>query len=196
MKKIASTIALLCLLLCMTACTNSGSTTTEPVSSNPASTPAEIDPATEPETDPETEGESTYSVGDTVELKHWSITLDNFELTAKIDGDYSVSYSPEDGAKYGVVSLTVVNNDTTTDTFLPTFSLNDDVVAKIYSGEYEFSASNLLGHSSDMHDTSLNPLMSSSGIIAFEVPDSIAESDAPLVLTLSCSRTTISFELR
>ena len=40
MKKIASTIALLCLLLCMTACTNSGSTTTEPVSSNPASTPA------------------------------------------------------------------------------------------------------------------------------------------------------------
>ena len=181
MKKIASTIALLCLLLCMTACTNSGSTATEPVSSNPASTPAEIDPATEPETDPETEGKSTYSVGDTVELTHWSITLDNFELTAKIDGDYSVSYSPEDGAKYGVVSLTVVNNDT---------------AAKIYSGEYEFSASNLLGHSSDMHDTSLNPLMSSSGIIAFEIPDSIAESDAPLVLTLSCSRTTISFELR
>ncbi len=188
MKKIASIATLLCLLLGMAACTNSGTATIDPDPS--AST------HTLPETAPETEGESTYSVGDTAELEHWSITLDNFELTTKIDGDYSVSYSPEDGAKYGVVSLTVVNNDTTSDTFLPSFAMNDDVKGKIYSGEYEFSASNLLGYSSDMHDASLNPLMSSSGIIAFEIPDTIAESEEPLVFMLTCSTETISFELR
>ena len=192
MKRIASIATLLCLLLGMAACTNSGTATTDPDPS--ASTPSLTETA--PETEPETEGESTYSVGDTAELKHWSITLDNFELTTKIDGDYSVSYSPEDGAKYGVVSLTVVNNDTTSDTFLPSFAMNDDVKCKIYSGEYEFSASNLLGYSSDMHDTSLNPLMSSSGIIAFEIPNTIAESEEPLVFTLTCSTETISFELR
>lgn len=200
MKKAVSIIVLLCLLLSMAACANlyAPISNQTPSSSTPTSTGAASEPEAETETEPpaQTEDDTALHVGDTVELEHWSVTLDNFELVTKIDGDYYSSFYPKDGSKYGVVSLTATNNGTTADTFLPSFSLGDDVRCLILSGEYEFSASNLLGHSDDMHDTTMNPLMSSSGIIAFEIPDSIAESEAPLLFAISCDDTYVSFALR
>lgn len=197
MKKCFAAILALIILFALAACTTGEPGTQSPSAQDPAasSTPdTTLEETTEPSVEPETL--PTYSVGDTADLGHWTITLDGFELTAEIEGDYSTVFYAEEGAKYGVVSLTVVNNDTSADTFLPSFSLGDDVRATIYSGEYTFSATSLLGHSDDMHDKFLNPLMSGSGLVAFQIPDTIADSTDPLTLTITCSGDEISFALR
>lgn len=135
-------------------------------------------------------------VGDTAELGDWSITLEAFEFLDRIDSSFNTYAAPDEGCRFGVVSLSVKNNATRTASFLPTFSTSSSVRAKIMCGEYEFSATNLLAHSEDLHDETLNPLVTLSGIIAFNIPESVAGGADPLMLVLTESKNTLEFTLR
>lgn len=135
-------------------------------------------------------------VGDTAELGDWSITLENFEFLDRIDNSFNTYAAPDEGCRFGVVSLSVTNNATSAASFLPTFSTSSSVRAKIMCGEYEFSATNLLAHSEDLHDEMLNPLVTLSGIIAFNIPESVADGADPLMLVLTEGKNALEFILR
>lgn len=130
--------------------------------------------------------EAILSVGEMTTLGDWEITLNSYEVTDSIKATYG-SFSPDEGNKYVSVELTIKNIGTTADTFLPSFSFgNKDISAKIkYQEKYEYTASNLLAHDSDLHDKTTNPLSSLTGIIAFEIIEEAAISDElTFVLTL------------
>ena len=56
--------------------------------------------------------------------------------------------------------------------------MGKDIKAKLVYGEYDFSSTNLLGYSEDLHNTALNPLSSKTGVIAFSVTKDIADLSA------------------
>lgn len=196
MKKLmASMLAALLVLLC--ACEASTPTITDhpPATAGNAETgqAEENVPASEPESTPEP---SALSVGEEVALNNWLITVTSFDVVSEIAGDYGY-FSPDEGNQFGVVSLSVTNNGKEADTFLPSFAFGSDVRAKIlYDTDYEYTSTSLLAHSSDMHDSSMNPLTSQSGIIAFQLPDVVVDGDGSLVLVFSAELESVEFVLR
>ena len=175
------------LLFALTACGNTTQQVTSD-SANPGASQSEA-PVDTPEV-------SAYAVGDTVELNDWSIELTAFEFADKIDGDFNMYVSPDEGCKFGVAHLSITNNAKEAANFLPTLSLSGDVRARVLCGEYEFSPTNLLSIGDDLHDETLNPLVTVSGIIAFNVPDSVVDGADPLILALEESGETLEFTLR
>lgn len=108
-----------------------------------------------------------------------------------------MKFDPDSGNQYAVVSMTVENTGKTSASFLPTFSMNEDVSAKIiYNKDYEYSATQLLGYDLDLHDSSLNPLTSKSGNIAFEVPAAVVTGSESIVIVFSQGDDSIEFTLR
>lgn len=94
-----------------------------------------------------------------------------------------------------MVTLSVKNTTTAADTFLPSFSKRNDVRAKLlYQTEYEFSATNMLGHSDELHDTTLNPLSSIEGLIAFQIVEEEAVPEE-LELVLSQGKESVTYRL-
>lgn len=144
-----------------------------------------------PESDspsPEPDDADTYVLGDTITLGNWEITVTDFSFKAELESDYStITYPAGEGNQYGVAYVTVTNTGTEADNFLPTYSFSSkDVRAKIYyQDEYEYSGTIILGYSKDLHDSHMNPLTEKTGILAFSVPDSVADDDGKLVLTFS-----------
>lgn len=141
------------------------------------------------------QGASIFAVGDTVSLGEWEITLDAYEVVDSIAWNYG-TFTPDEGDKYVVAHLTVRNNGTNADTFLPTYPISfEDVVAKIlYQDTYEFTASRLLGYDADIHDHTINPLSTNTGIVAFSVVEDAALADG-LILNLSLGLDDINFAL-
>lgn len=161
-----------------------------PVVSTPTPTPA---PTPEPTPEPSA---ANLAVNDSVDLGDWNITVTGFELTTRIDNGYTY-FSPDDGNQYAVVSVSVVNNGKQSASFLPSFSMGDDIRAKIYyNGDYEYSSVQLLAYDKDLHDESMNPLTSKDGVIVFTVPDAVANGDESLVITFSLGSDKATFDLK
>ena len=118
---------------------------------------------------------SAQSLGETVTLDKWEITVNSAEAAERIENSAYTSFTPDEGNVYIVVNVTIKNIDTNSATFLPSFSMNKDIKAKLVYGDYEFSTTNLLGYSEDLHNTTLNPLSSKTGVIAFSVTKEIAD---------------------
>ena len=141
--------------------------------------------------------DSILSIGDEGSLKDWTIVVTNAEVTDSIKENDYYGFSPEEGNKYLAIDITANNKGKNAATFLPSYGLGDDISAKIlYQGEYEFSATNLLGYSKSIFDTSVNPLSTKSGMVAFELPDSIASADEELILVISAGKTNLQFKVR
>lgn len=141
--------------------------------------------------------DSVLSIGDEGSLKDWTIIVTNAEVTDSIKENDYYGFSPEEGNKYLAIDITATNNGKNAATFLPSYGLGDDISAKVlYQGDYEFSATNLLGYSKSIFDTSINPLSTKSGMVAFELPDSVASADEELILVISAGKTNLQFKVR
>lgn len=153
-----------------------------------------LDSVTVPEK-PQTETVA-FSVGESAELDSWSISVTGFEFLTRIDDGYGY-FEPGEGNQFGVVSVSVTNNGTEADSFLPSFGFGDDVVAKImYDGQYEYSATQLLAYDADLHDEFLNPLSSASGVIVFELPDTVVNGTESLTIAFTSGSNSTEFTLR
>ena len=126
------------------------------------------------------EEETLYNIGDTISIDDWEITVNSVEVTDKISnktyGAIETYFSPDEGNKYVVFNMTVKNISTDSSTFLPYVSL-DGIRVKIEYGNYEFSASNLMGYDDDLHSTSLNPLSTATGIVAFDIVEDVVKNN-------------------
>lgn len=192
-------LALFCaMVLLLSACGAGGHKGSQQPKETPvAETTQTPDPTPTPEPTPTPAPEEILlAVGDSAALKDWGIVVSDFYFAKQIDyGDFFY-YSPEDGCRYAVVSAQITNNGKESQTFLPSFSTNSDVRADIYyAGEYEYSATVLL-MDEDLHNTTLNPLTSKSGIIVFELPEMIETSEEDLILTFSAGWDEVSISLR
>ena len=135
-------------------------------------------------------------MGQTAPLNNWNITVSNMQILESIDDGYG-SFVPEEGNKYLLVTVTAENTGKEADTFLPSFGLNDDVSTKVLYGDgYEFSLTQLLGYSKDLINSTINPLSSKEGDIAFELPNSVADSTEPLIIEFSAGNNNVDFALR
>ena len=197
-KLVCATLAGLYLVSGLTGCSGSSSSSEATMGYSTATAPEAAIASSSPEVQAAPEPEAAaFAVGETSTLGDWGITVSGFEVKDRIDSDYGTYFSPENGNRFGVVSLTVTNNGKSSASFLPSFSLSDDVSAKIYFGDgYEYSATSLLGHDQDMHDATLNPLTSKEGIIAFDLPNAVTNSEDLLVFTLSAGSESVTYALR
>lgn len=192
MKLVVATATLSCVLV---ACggntqtsTTAATTTAESISETTAT-----ETTTAPETTVATE---VVAMGQTTSLKNWNITVTNMQMLESIEDGYG-SFNPDDGNKYMLVTITAENTGKEADTFLPSFGMNEDVSAKVLYGDgYEFSLTQLLGYSKDLINSTINPLSSKEGNIAFELPDSVADSTEPLIIEFSAGNDKINFSLR
>lgn len=118
-------------------------------------------------------------IGDIITIDDWEITLNSFYVTDSIKNSEYTSYEADEGSKYVVVDLTVKNLGTKANTFVEYISLtNEKVTCKIiYQNKYEYSSTNLLAYDNDLHHTTLNPLESYTGILAYSVVDEAAQSN-------------------
>ena len=197
-KKMLTGVPLLLALLCLTACATTSSGL--PASSTQLPTPSfesTPEPTVEPTATPEPTVEPTATpkngIGDTATLGNWEITFASCEILDKIKSSQFTSFNADEGNKYIVVTLKAKNTGTSADTFLPSFSMGNDVRAKLmYQDTYEFSSANLLGYSEDLHDKHLNPLSSAEGVITFQVAEDAATLDG-LTLILSAGKSSLEF---
>ena len=122
--------------------------------------------------------------------------MDSWEATKKIATSAYTSFNSDEGSTYVVITLSVKNVGTSAGTLISTYSIERDAAtAKIYyKGEYEYTGTNLLGYSEDIHDNQLNPLESKTGVLAFSLPDEAAES-SDLTFVLSAGKTSYTFLL-
>lgn len=148
------------------------------------------------EVEPDTSEVAPLSVGESAELGNWSVSVTGFEFSTRIDNGYGY-FEPGEGNQYGVVSASITNNGTEADSFLPSFGFGDDVVSKIiYDGQYEYSSAQLLAYDADLHDEFLNPLSSASGVIVFELPESVVNGSESLTIDFTSGSDSIAFTLR
>lgn len=143
------------------------------------------------------EAETIYKIGESAALKDWEISVTDMQIVESIAADYGTFSPNESGNRYVQVFVTATNNGKQAGRFLPTIGIGDDVSAKIFFGDgYEFSATNLLGYSKEMHDTTVNPLSSQTGEIAFEVPEAVYASEDELQIHFISGNDAVKFKIR
>lgn len=210
MKKIFALFLCAVLLLALAACSKAsnsvqgqlesqlGSENTESGTQETSGGDVMVDEAEDeqiPE-EPSDEENKPLAIGESAELGTWSISVTGFEFSTKIDNGYSY-FEPDAGNQYGIVSVSVTNNGTQADSFLPSFGLGDDVSGKLlYNEEYEYSSTQLLGYDADLHDEFLNPLSSASGVIVFELPEVVVNGAESLTINFNAGVDSTSFALR
>lgn len=210
-QKLLTTLLLCTLTISITACgstkkASEPATPNEPsvTESNAAEVPTTAEESalieettTAEETSAAGEEGAPYALGNSADLKDWSINVTDVKIVDSIAGSLG-SFSPkEEGNTYVQVFVTVKNTGKTADSFLPSFCIGDDVNAKVlYSDGYEFTASNLLGYTNDLHDSTINPLSSKTGEIVYEIPSEVVNSEEPLLLQFSSGNDTVAFNLR
>lgn len=149
-------------------------------------------PATEKE-----EKDTIYQISDSASLKDWNITVTDSKIVDSIAADYGSFRPKEEGNKFIQVFVIVDNEGKQSEYFLPSINVGNVVRAKVLYGDgYEFSASNLLGYSNDLHDSVINPLSSRTGEIVFEIPSSVAESEDELTIQFSSGNDAVKFKIR
>lgn len=188
----------------LAACSSPSNTSADSPSETITTVAAETDTETAAETTAETTEANTQaetennglSVGQMAVMGDWEIILDSFEITDAIDNTFG-SFVPADGNKYVVANVTVKNTGTAADTFVGSYTFgNEDVRSKIlYQDKYEYSGTNLLGYSDDLHNKSLNPLTTLTGVLAFEVVDEAASS-GELQLVFTLGKETVIYDLK
>lgn len=211
MRKIAKnslTFLTLALLLCSCGNSSTPNNTNTSVSENSAS--EKISEKTETKVDDDSKDTATekpkpkkgtkenpIKIGKKGKLNDWTITITKVQFLNKIpNGDY-LAFEPEKGNKYLQVSMKIRNNAKSAETIFPSYSYGDGITTVVlYKDDYEFSATHLLGLSNELHDSTINPLSSKKGLLAYEVPKKVASSSKPLFLRLSSLDKDLYFKIR
>lgn len=167
---------------------------TELVLNNEANDSEALDAPEETESQEE---EVIHSIGESIALKDWEISITDVKVVDSVSSDYMIYEPKEEGNKFAQLFVTAQNKGKEADRFLPSFGYDDDVFVKLYYGDgYEFSATQLLGYDNDLHDSTINPLSSQSGEVAFEIPESVASASDEVIIKFISGEESISIKVR
>lgn len=125
-----------------------------------------------------------FAIGDSCDLQDWNVTVTDVSFETQIDVSYG-HYNADKGNQYVIVGLSIVNNGSREDTIFPYFSLGSALSAKIYyQDEYEYTPDNLISLDEDLHGETIAPLATASGVIVFELPETVINGTDPLILKI------------
>lgn len=128
----------------------------------------------------------------------WKISVKKAEKKAQIkNGAYRV-FKPQKGDQFICITATVRNNGKKKETFLPKIGYKGKMLtATLYfKDKYEYQPLELFSYDKDLVSTSVNPLSSKSGIIAFEVPKKVAKSKKTLTLKIGTESDYLLYSLK
>ena len=193
MKKALITTSILSVMTLSTACGGNVTQNTQNTSTSPTTQSTDA-----PEITTELISSNEIGLSETGKLSTWAITVEKISFEDKISDNEFTAFTPDsEGNKFLSIALKVENIGKEADHFLPSFSLSNDVNAKVLFGDgYEFSMTNLLGYEKNLANSTINPLSSQSGEIFFEVPEKVYNSDELLILKFSVDQKTLKVKLR
>lgn len=117
----------------------------------------------------------------------WEITLKGVEYKDDYSAGLWSEYVTEEGATYAGFKVVITNTAEEAKTLFPLIYYPDtDMNVKLVFGKYEYERTVMILHHDDITNKELNPLVSATGIIAFEIPDAVRDSSEPLVLRFTC----------
>lgn len=196
MKKSRMAMLIFASAAVLSACGGSATQEAEATTQAVETTESATEASTEAETTAAETTASEIPMGQTATIDCWDITVSQMQILDAVSNGYG-QFEPDEGNKYLLISLSAANNGKESAKFLPSFSMSDDITAKlIYGDGYEFDQTNLIGYDRSMLDCVVNPLSSAEGDIAFEIPNTVAESTDKMILEFSCGNDKLDFVLR
>lgn len=126
---------------------------------------------------------------------NWEITVNDFTFENSVSVGLFTEYRSSENAKFCVVNVTVKNIGKESDTFLPYVTFGNDSNAQISWNGYTYTRSELFFSKDTLSSEQLNPLVTATGDIVFDVPDVLIESDVPPVFTVTINGDIFSCEL-
>lgn len=195
MKKKTLLFAICATFVLTTGCSSSNQLT-EALSPAAESTSASTEAPAPTETPvPE---QPVLSVGKKGSVGDWKVNVKKVSVKQKIQNGTYQYFKPGKGNSFVVISMSVENKGTKAATFLPRFGTKDKTtIARLYyQGEYEYSATELIGYKKDLTTKSIQPLTKESGILVFEIPKKAAKSKKELTLNFSVGEESITYSLK
>ncbi len=203
-KLVLTTVA--CMTLLCTSCNSPVKTVDKTVistiSSNVQNGTAAPEPtaSTEPEDDKKDNQEKKpkpLALGKKASVGDWKFTVRKAEVKSKILNGKYYYFKPAKGHKYVCLTASAKNTGKKEATFLPRIGYSNQInVAKLYFGEYEYTATSLLSCDKDLLDKKIKPLASKKGIIVFEVPKKVAKKIKKLKLTIGTDSDMVTYSLK
>ena len=199
MKK-KSIILLTCAMLFITGCSSSTISETvnetihkvsEQVSEEPAQTTLP-----KPTSTPGPK-ETKVALGKKGKVGDWKIGANKASVKKKITNGKYHYFEAKKGNTFVIISLSVRNNGKQAETFLPRVGYENTMIQAVlyYKDKYEYVASELFSYDKDLVGTSIQPLDTEKGIIAFEVPKKVAKSKKNLKLKIGTKNEYLVFSL-
>lgn len=196
MKKSRMAMLIFASAAVLSACGGSATQEAEATTQAVETTESATEASTEAETTAAETTASEIPMGQTATIDCWDITVSQMQILDAVSNGYG-QFEPGEGNKYLLISLSAANNGKESASFLPSFSMTDDIRAKlIYGDGYEFDQTNLLGYDRSLLDSVVNPLSSVEGDMAFEIPNTVAESTDKIILEFVCGNEQLDFVIR
>lgn len=173
---------MVCASLIVTGCSaeevanklNSGSTTTEApaTEATPTATPGPK--------------ETVLALKETGTVGDWEICVKKAAVKSKIMDGKIRYFKPTKGKTYVVFDLSVKNNGTKKEEFLPRVGLKNKMVQAILvdANEEEYKPIQLLAYDKDIVTKSIKPSKKKTGIVVFEVPKKVGKDKDNLELQI------------
>jgi hypothetical protein len=131
-------------------------------------------------------------------LYDWEITLSSVEIVPDIPLSASLSYKPQEGNQFVVVSLTITCKAEEGQFFIREERItNQDVFPCIEYGDEAFKMVSLPGYDQNLVRVKFEPDQLGGGVLVFEVPErALNDSQTPLVLNIKQLDQRLIYELR
>lgn len=131
-----------------------------------------------------------------LEVSNWEVTITDFYFADDVDISWLLEYESDENAQYAIVEMTAKNIGKEADTFLPWFAYGDDVKVELKCNGYSYTRSELWLANDALSTEDLNPLVSASGIVVFNFPYELIESDAQIDIVISSDYKSVTATLR
>lgn len=151
----------------------------------------------ESESGTEMPAEAYLNIGDSAELDDWTITVRSKEIRRSVSDDY-YRFDPHSGHRFLMVSVRVTNHKDESRSFLPSFLIHaDDICSEVIYGDgYKYASIELRSYNLGLEGKEIGPSASKEGKIAYEIPETIAGSDEPLLLRLYVDSQSVIYKIR
>lgn len=177
---------MICASLIVTGC--SAGEVADTLSNNSSSTEA---PATQaaPTATPGPK-ETVLALKETGTVGDWEICVKKASVKNKITNGKYRYFKPAKGKTYVVFNLSVKNNGTKEEDFLPRVGLKNKMVQAILvdTEDTEYKPMQLLAYDKDIVTKSIKPAKEKSGILVFEVPKKVGKDKDNLELQLGTTQ--------
>lgn len=126
---------------------------------------------------------------------NWEVTVNGFSFQNDVSVGLLYHYESSENGQYCLVNVTVKNIGNEAQTFLPYISFNGDTVAKILWNGYEYTRSELFFADDTLSSEQLNPLVSATGDIIFDLPYEVITSEIPPSFVINVGTNVFSCDL-